>query len=71
MSKDDLRRRYEERGEWPLVALAVLFVDWVDGVAVALQLFRPLRIISLVGVAEATQTPDDAALRGELQLRTG
>jgi voltage-gated potassium channel len=26
VSKDDLRRRYEELSEWPLVALAVLFV---------------------------------------------
>jgi voltage-gated potassium channel len=117
VSKDDLRRRYEELSEWPLVALAVLFVaayawgvlrpdlphwlltalhavtvvawpvfladyvlrlflaqhrwafvrrNWVDGVAVALPLLRPLRIISLVRVARVLDRRLTSSLHGRV-----
>ena len=117
MSKDDLRRRYEELSQWPLVAVAVLFVaayawgvlrpdlpgwllttlhvvtvvawpvfladyvlrlvlaehrwrfvrqNWVDGVAVALPLLRPLRIISLVRVARVLDRRLTSTLHGRV-----
>ena len=117
MTRDDLRRRYEELSQWPLVVLALLFVaayawgvlrpdlpgwlratlgavtlvtwpvfladyvlrlalaghrwrfvreNWVDGVAVALPLLRPLRIVSLVRVARVLDRRLTSTLHGRV-----
>ena len=117
MTREDLRRRYEELSQWPLVVLALLFVaayawgvlrpdlpgwlrlalgavtlvtwpvfladyvlrlvlaehrwrfvrqSWVDGVAVLLPLLRPLRIISLVRVAQVIDRRLTSTLHGRV-----
>ncbi|MCO7219860.1 potassium channel family protein [Klenkia sp. PcliD-1-E] len=117
MDRERRRHRYEEASQWPLIALAVLFVvayawrvlgvglpgwaetvlgavtvvvwpvfladylfrlslaehrwrfvreNWIDGVAVALPLLRPLRIISLVRVARVLDRRLATSLHGRV-----